>query len=259
MYKIEKIIKTTALLAGLFGFVGCGGTCCSSDVSVSKGGTPSVIPNETLSIIPKEVPSVTSKEVPSITPKEVPSITPTGETDEIIEIIPLQPDAVANDIDEFIEVKPCAVVNFSDVGSYDPDANLTYKWTGLGDKIMSEESSFDHRFNHKGLYEATLTVTDEQNSTAFDRVCVLVGIDEIPLLADAGVNQEISSAQNVTLSGRAVCRDDIASYEWKEGTKIISEESTFVGKLPIGKHRLKLYIEDFAGNKACDRVVVTVK
>jgi hypothetical protein len=126
---------------------------------------------------------------------------------------------------------------------------------------MSVESTFDRKFGDVGVYEATLTVTDEQNLTAFDRLCVLVGIDEseIPLVADAGADFEVSGEQNVTISGHAVCRDEFIGYKWEENGEIISHSPTFSKIFAQGSHELKLTIEDFAGSKTCDSVVVTVK
>ena len=233
MYNIQKIIKTTALLAGLFGFVGCGETtCCESDVSVIESGLPTV--------------------------------TPKGEIKVEKEKDSEPPVVVANDNVGIIEIPPCSTVNFSSEGSYDPDgddANLIYSWTGIHSSPMSNESSFDHKFGKKGLYEATLTVTDEQNLTAFERLCVLVGIDksEIPLIADAGADFEVSGEQNVTISGRAVCRDESIGYKWEENGEIISQSPTFSKIFSEGSHELKLTIEDLAGNKTCDSIVVTVK
>ncbi len=239
MYKIQKIIKTTALVAGLFGLVGCGGACCEADVSISKGA-------------PIEKPSVvgTGSDV------NVPNIEE--------EITPLPPVVVVNDGIGLINVDPCDTVNFTSVGTYDPDGddeNLTYQWTSIHGCPMSTESTFEREFGEVGVYEATLTVTDEQNLTAFERLCVLVGIDEseIPLIADAGADFEVSGEQNVTLSGHAVCRDEFIGYKWEENGEIISHTPTFSKIFTEGSHELKLTIEDFAGNKTCDSVVVTVK
>jgi hypothetical protein len=241
MYNIQKIIKTTALLAGLFGFVGCGGTCCESDVSVNESGAPSVTPS-----------SVPSETIPIVTPKGEPKVEKEKNS--------MPPVAVANDGVGIIEIPPCSIVHFTSEDNGNDD-NITYSWTSMHSQLMSNKSSFDHKFGKKGLYETTLTVTDEQNLTAMDRVCILVGINEseIPLVADAGADEEIGSEQNVTLTGRAVCRYDVASFQWKEGNTIISNEAIFSSNLPLGKHTLKLIIEDFAGKKAYDSVVVTVK
>ncbi len=249
MYKIQKIIKTTVLLAGLFSFVGCGGECCEDDVSEVKSVTPSGT-------------VTTSTDTPTNT--VVPA---TGNIEEKGEVKPIPPIAIvtANGSTELIEVPPCTTVEFSADQSSDPDGpdeNLTFSWTSMrACPLDTNSSSFEHKFGTKGLYETTLIVTDEQNLTAIDRICVLVGIEEadMPLIADAGVDVEISADQNVTLSGRAICRDDVANFEWKEGNETISEEAKFTGTLPVGEHTLKLYIEDIAGQKACDSVVVTVK
>ena len=239
MYKIQKVIKTTVLVAGLFGFVGCGGECCEADVSISKGA-----------------------------PIEKPSVVGTGSDVNVSnieeEIIQLPPVVVVNDGIGLIYVDPCDTVTLTSVGTYDPDGddeNLSYQWTSIHGCPMSTESTFEHRFGEVGAYEATLTVTDEQNLTAFDRLCVLVGIDEseIPLIADAGADFEVNGEQNVTVSGHAVCRDESIEYKWMENGEIISNSPTFSKIFSEGSHELKLTIEDLAGNKTCDSVVVTVK
>ena len=154
MYKIQKVIKTTVLVAGLFGFVGCGGECCEGDVSISKG-------------------------VPFETPKVIENGTGTPQGEEKKKIEPIPPIAVAtmNENDFNITIKPCDVVYFDSNKSTDPDGNvssMSYVWSKLDGSTISEEKSFFHKFNSKGVYEITLTVTDEQDLNSTDTVLVTV-------------------------------------------------------------------------------------
>jgi PKD repeat protein len=249
MNYVNKMVKATLLPVVVFGFVGCGsGACCESDVNKGKGLTPNGTENKQLIPTPKN------------------KLTPTGTVTPPAPKAPIAPIAVINDHIGVISVSNhCQAIPFTSIGSYDPDGDNTklhYMWTTLDGKEISQESDFSHKFPENGIYETTLTVTDEQNLTGTDKVCILVGIDEshIPLVADAGKDIEVSQNESVTLSGRAVCRDDVASYIWQEEGTTLSEKPTFTtSKLPVGEHTLKLIIEDFAGNKTCDKVKVTVK
>ena len=152
MYNIHKIIKTTALLAGLFGLVGCGGTCCEGDDSLNKGNIPS----------PKS---------------EIKNLTPDG---NVTGKIPVAPVAVAtineNDFNTTV-VTPCEEVYFDSNYSTDPDgnvSNMTYSWDQLEGYHLSDDSAFSYRFEYAGSYEIILTVTDEQNLTSTDSVLVNV-------------------------------------------------------------------------------------
>jgi hypothetical protein len=149
MYNIHKIIKTTVLLAGLFGLVGCGGSCCESDTSLNKGNIP--------------------------TPKsEIKNLTPDGN------VTNNTPVAVAtingNDFNTTV-VRPCEKVYFDSNNSTDPDgnvSNMTYSWDQLEGYHLSDDSSFFYKFKDAGSYEIILTVTDEQNLTSTDSVLVKV-------------------------------------------------------------------------------------
>jgi len=199
-----KIIKTTVLLSGLFTLVGCG-ACCEDDVLDTKSVVTTDIPTTTT--------TVSTIEEKGDTPVDTQDDTP-------IVVTPIPPIAIINDGEAFITIPPCTTVEFTSDASSDPDGddeNLTFNWTGIHACPMSDESSFEHKFGKKGLYETTLAVTDAQNLTSIDRVCVLVGIDEsqMPLIADAGTDIEVGVDQNFTLAGRAICRDDVASFAWK--------------------------------------------
>jgi hypothetical protein len=186
-------------------------------------------------------------------------------TKEIQKSTQVKPKAIAmiGKNRKILKTKTCKLIKFDAKNSFDPDGNSTnlqYQWLNIKSNTISTKKSFVHKYDKKGLYEATLKVTDEQKLSAIDRVCILVGISEkdIPLIAKAGNDQKISSSTKVKLNGRAVCRNDIVKYEWKEGQNILSTNPIFENHFEAGKHKLTLTIEDKKGNKATDEVVLNV-
>jgi len=228
--------------------VGCGagseGACCES---------PS---KESLSIVRKGL-------IDNNATKKIEKIQERPKKIAIIKPIPPVAVAHANGQYKLIKVSNCESVTFDADSSYDPDGDsekLSYVWSDLDKKVVSNDSSFKKMFSNKGLYEMTLTVTDEQNLTDVDRVCVLSGISEMcmPLLADAGEDRVVKVGEKVTLKGRGICRDDIVKHTWKENGKVISTKDSFDTTLSLGKHTLTLVIEDMEGNTATTTVVVSV-
>jgi PKD repeat protein len=235
----------TSVLLSTFLLVGCGaGACCEDGVEVLS--------------------NVQQKSTVSVENTNSATIEERSETTEfIVPNIPPYAIAHADDSLEMIKISTCQTVHFDADSSYDPDGNdqnLSYLWSNKHSLIVSDERSFNHRYDKKGLYEMTLIVVDEDNLTAIDRVCVLVNMDEdeLPLIAKAGGNLEVNSNEKVSLSGRGFCRDDILKYEWKEGTNILSSEAGFESSFETGKHTLLFTIEDFEGNRATDSIVINV-
>jgi len=146
MYNIHKIIKTTVLLAGLFGLVGCGGSCCESDTSLNKGNIP--------------------------TPKsEIKNLTPDG---NVTNNTPVAPIAVATiNENDFNTVSPCKELHFDSNESKGLDENVTYSWAFYQGCELSDKSSFDYRFGEEGEYNVTLTISDS-NQTFTDWVLLKV-------------------------------------------------------------------------------------
>ncbi len=177
----------------------------------------------------------------------------------------LKPRAVAciGKNKKMIKIQTNKLIKFDAKDSFDPDGNstnLTYQWINKNSSIISQKKSFVYKYDKKGLYEATLKVTDEQKLSSIDRVCILVDIDghDLPLIAKAQLDQELISNKNVRLNGRAICRDDIVRYQWSEGENLLSTKASFENTFEVGKHIIKLTIEDKKGNKATDEIVVSV-
>jgi len=244
---MKKIfIKGTSAVLATFLMVGCGsdGACCEEGkttlLSVKPKGT--IIDDDTRTVVLEEKSEPNAFIVQKIAPTAI---------------------AHANDSLEMIKISTCKTVHYDADSSYDSDGNdqnLSYQWSDISSGIVSNESSFEYKYKSKGAYEMTLAVTDEDNLTAIDRVCVLVGIDEedIPLVAIAGGDIEVNTDEKVSLSGRGFCTDDSLKYEWREGDKVLSSESSFESSFEAGKHTLIFTIENLEGDRATDSMVINV-
>ncbi len=169
--------------------------------------------------------------------------------------------AYANSNTKIFKSATSQLIKFDAKNSYDPDGNnhsLLYQWIDLNSYTISNSRSFVHKYDKKGLYEITLKVTDSQNLTAIDRVCVLVDIDKnkMPLIIKTIENQNVNANEKVKLESRVVCRDDILKYEWRDGEKLIATKANFTTTFKEGKHTLMLTVVDLNGNKATKSVVI---
>ncbi|MDE0298630.1 MAG: PKD domain-containing protein [Candidatus Poribacteria bacterium] len=154
-----------------------------------------------------------------------------------------------------------AVVNFDGSGSRDPDGGtLTYEWN-FGDGDGNTEASTDnrvtpsHNFTSPGIYNLTLTVTDDEGDKAGDSLTVTVfGIeittpneDDVFLVGD-----EISFAASIEPSSLSSYADQIswsfttgsgnpASGTGQAFSSIVSSagEATIKAELTIGGHTAK--------------------
>ena len=183
-------------------------------------------------------------------------------------IQPKAPIAIAhvNSERDVVSVHTCSSIIVDANSSFDPDASgeneLSYSWTNINDIEISNEISFVKKYSKKGIEEFTLKVTDEQNLTSYDRVCVLIGIDEncIPLVAKVDGKLEVASNENVNLKARAACkREQNIKFEWKENGRVLSNEAILEYRFDIGEHVLTLTIEDLTGQTATTKVIVNVK
>jgi len=183
-------------------------------------------------------------------------------------IQPKAPIAIAhvNGERDVVRIDTCTSAVIDANSSFDPDASgekeLSYSWTDIHDREISTDISFHKKYNKKGIEEFTLKVTDEQNLTSYDRVCVLIGIDEncIPLVAKVDGKLDVASNENVNLKARAVCnRDQDIKFEWTENGRVLSNEAILEYRFDIGTHTLTLTVEDLTGKTATTKVVVNVK
>ena len=161
-------------------------------------------------------------------------------------------------------------VSFNGSNSYDPDGGaLTYVWR-FGDGSTGSGATPSHTYTSPGIYEVTLTVTDDENKTDSDSITVTV--KALPV-ADAGDDQmvELDSTTNsvrVDFDGsKSHDPDDgtnpgdgIVSYGWSFG-----DGSTGSGATPshtytaLGTYTAILTVTDNDEVDASDSLTVTVQ
>jgi PKD repeat protein len=108
---------------------------------------------------------------------------------------------------------------FDGTGSYDPDGSIaTYEWN-FGDGNAGNGSEPSHTYNAAGIYNVTLTVTDNNGPQTSDKTVAVVGSLSEPPTADAGGPYSGTVGEPVGFDGRGSSDSDstIATYEWNFG------------------------------------------
>ncbi len=236
------VLKSFILVLSTSIFIGCGSDdCCNGD---------------TLDIQPKNIKKpaepaepVKPNPVNPAEPIKPNPVNPTGKLPNTPAVNKnISPISIINDGNGYININNCETVQFTGENSYDEDGNITaYSWTDMDNNILETQMSFDRQFCTNGIYEKTLVVTDDDNATGISRVCILVGIDkeDIPLMANAGIDQSITEGESISLSGRAICRTENLSYKWMDGDVVISTDSNFTkSDFSIGTHVLTFSVFD---------------
>ncbi len=147
--------------------------------------------------------------------------------------------------------------------STDPDGTIiSYEWKE-GSSVLSTAVSFSKSDFSIGVHTIILTVIDDDGAVATDDVNVTVNSapNQLPI-ADAGVDQSVTEGSSVMLDGSASTDPDgtIISYEWKEGSSVLSTAESFSkSDFSIGVHTLILTVTDDDGATDTDEVNVTVK
>jgi len=171
--------------------------------------------------------------------------------------------ATANGKVGFITTTTGETVYFDSNESTDIDGNIiSYIWTDMDHNILSKDPNFKRAFYYSGIYEKTLSITDDKGGVARDRICILVDItkDEIPMMANAGPDIVTTPNTNITLEGRVICKDGNFSYSWSENDKVLANTKSFGKTYEEGVHTVVLEIKDNqTGYKAWDTVDITVK
>jgi len=146
-------------------------------------------------------------------------------------------------------------------GSSDPDGTIvSYEWVE-GSTVLSTAVSFSKSDFSVGTHTVTLTVTDNNGTSASDSMTVTVNAANVPPVADAGADQTITEGDTVTLNGSGSNDPDgtIVSYEWKEGSTVLSTAVSFSkSDFSVGTHTITLTVTDNDGASASDSVTVTV-
>lgn len=112
---------------------------------------------------------------------------------------------------------PPLTVNFDASESYDPDGKIIkYEWD-FGDKTSGTGINPSHIYTTRGIYSATLTVTDDENQKSSASTEITVGTP--PVAAFTADPTEGSSPLKVSLDASASYDPDgqIKQYEWDFG------------------------------------------
>jgi len=152
-------------------------------------------------------------------------------------------------------------VQFTGSGT-DTDGIVTsYSWD-FGDGVQSSSQNPSHTYINKGIYNITLTVTDDDGATGSDSVTITVNEPpNQPPTASATANPTtIEVGQSVQFTGGGTDSDGtIASYSWNFGDGATSTAQnpahTYINS---GNYNITLTVTDDDGATGSDSVTITV-
>jgi len=152
---------------------------------------------------------------------------------------------------------------FDGLNSADNVGIIGYAWSFV-DVFSQTLNGVDptYAFGSAGVYEVTLTVSDEQGNFATDVVLVTV-IDTTWPVAEAGIDQVVEEDTLVNFDGSASSDNvGIASYVWTfidgEAQSIEGKRTEYYLETP-GVYLITLTVTDVEGNISNDFVSVTVR
>ena len=138
-----------------------------------------------------------------------------------------------------------------------------YEWTIDGEVIGTNpivEIVLD-----RGVYTATLTVTDLEGRQSNDEVLITISNGGLSPIANAGVDQSVEDDNgddiaSVTLDGSLSeeVASPIVSYSWSENDIVIANGVSPTVQLSTGVHLITLEVTDEDNGSGRDEVVITV-
>jgi len=164
-------------------------------------------------------------------------------------------------------------VPFDGTGSTDnhPDfpKGADFEWTFEVNEVLYRVTgrSSGFVFNTPGVYNVTLTVTDEAGNQGTDNVIFTV-LDTTPPVARAGDDLTVNEDATITLDGSASTDNDPefplgADHRWtwtEDGTPMsLQGEIVQHSFATPGRYEVTLTVTDAGGNSATDVIVVTVR
>jgi PKD repeat protein len=141
-------------------------------------------------------------------------------------------------------------VNFSGLGSYDPDGTVTvYHWD-FGDGSTSWESVVKHAYDTCSVFNVTLTITDDRDAKAVSNTTITVnGIPKAKASVDktrCKVNEPIHFNSDGSLDPEM----QPLKYQWNFGDSAISSSADPVYSYnDIGNYTVTLTVSDERGAK----------
>jgi PKD repeat protein len=156
--------------------------------------------------------------------------------------------------------EPPLEVHFDGSGSYDAEDGFiaSYLWE-FDDGNDSTEMSPTYTFADEGVYEVTLTVTDNQDETGEDTITITVSIINLgPAAAGSADKPSVPEGQTVTFTDASTDADGtIASWAWDFGDGTTSNDQHPTHDYDtVGTYTVVLTVEDDDG--AIDTVDIPI-
>ncbi|MEO1270876.1 MAG: PKD domain-containing protein, partial [Myxococcota bacterium] len=134
------------------------------------------------------------------------------------------------------------------------------QWS-LGDGSSSADAAPTHTYNAPGSYTATVTVTDDDGTTAEGSIIVLVTVDdnEFPEAQASATPTEGAAPLDVSFRGASLGGDPPLRYQWDLGTGDTdsTQNPTYTYTTP-GSYEAVLTVTDANGDTSTATVPITV-
>jgi len=155
------------------------------------------------------------------------------------------------------------IVSFNDQ-STDTDGTVENYWWDFGDGYFSDLKNPVHCYYYEGIFDVELKVTD--NSGLADTITKTINLGELDPVAfatasdDEKVDDDDNGFELFTFDGIDSYDPDgtIISYEWTEGSTVLSNSISFTDDFSIGEHTVILTVTDNDGNYDSDSVTINV-
>ena len=139
----------------------------------------------------------------------------------------------------------------------------SYQWT-IDEEVIGTNPLVSTEL-YRGVYTATLTVTDAEGRQASDEVLITISNGGLSPIANAGVDQSVEDEDgddiaNVTLDGSLSeeVASPIVSYSWTKNDTVIASGISPTVQLSTGVHVITLEVTDEDNGSGIDEVVITV-
>jgi len=169
------------------------------------------------------------------------------------------PVAEAGD-DQTVELG--ATITFDGSASRDEDGTIvSYSWA-FGDENSDTGVTVSHIYGAAGVYEVTLTVTDDYGDTGSDTLTVTVTVPpNVPPVAEAGSDKSARVDEEISFDASASTDADgvIVSYSWDFGDGTTADGATVSHVYgDVGSYIVTLTVTDDFGDTGVDTLTVTV-
>jgi len=154
-------------------------------------------------------------------------------------------------------------IQFNDL-SYSNDGAIVSWWWNFDDGFYSDLQNPMYSYNAKGIYDVTLTVTDDMGLANTTTKTIYIGY--IAPIAWPTVDNDVKTDsdgdgfESFTFDGVDSFDPDgtITAYEWTNDTTILSTSISFTDDFSVGEHTMDLTVTDNDGLTDNDTVTITV-